>query len=113
MKKVEAIIRHTKVDDLLEKFDQIGIVGVTITEVKGAGKQKGYTEVYRGASRQIRVLPKVKIESVIEDSQVAIAIAAIREIAYTGEVGDGKIFVIPVENSIRIRTGEESISALK
>ena len=113
MKKVEAIIRHVKVDEVLDQLDQVGIVGVTITEVKGAGKQKGYTETYRGATRQIRTLPKIKVMTVVEDAQVDIVVAAIREAAHTGEVGDGKIFVSPVENIIRIRTGEEAASALK
>jgi nitrogen regulatory protein P-II 1 len=112
MKKIEAIIRPFKLDDIREGLQDIGIRGMTISEVKGFGRQKGHTEVYRGAEYQIDTLPKLKIEIVVPDHMVDPAIDAIIRFARTGQVGDGKIFVIPVEEAVRIRTEEAGEDAL-
>ncbi|MGB9731671.1 MULTISPECIES: P-II family nitrogen regulator [Calditerrivibrio] len=112
MKKVEAIIKPFKLDEVKEKLTEIGIRGITITEVKGFGRQKGHTELYRGAEYVIDFIPKIKIEVVLPDEMVDDAIKVISEAAKTGRIGDGKIFVIPVESVIRIRTGETDENAL-
>ncbi len=107
MKKVEAIIKPFKLDDVKEKLTQIGIKGMTISEVKGFGRQKGHTEIYRGAEYVVDFLPKIKIEVVVPDDMVGEVITTICESAKTGKIGDGKVFVYPVEEVIRIRTGEK------
>ncbi len=106
MKKVEAIIKPFKLDDVRESLSDIGITGMTATEVKGFGRQKGHTELYRGAEYVVDFLPKVKIEIVVADSQAQDCLDAITEAARTGKIGDGKIFVTPVDKVVRIRTGE-------
>jgi nitrogen regulatory protein P-II 1 len=112
MKKVEAIIKPFKLEDVREALSEVGITGMTATEVKGFGRQKGHTELYRGAEYVVDFLPKVKLEVVINADQVAACIEAITKAARTGKIGDGKIFVTPVEQVIRIRTGEEDEAAL-
>ncbi|WP_351122385.1 nitrogen regulatory protein P-II [Shewanella sp. T24-MNA-CIBAN-0130] len=112
MKKVEAIIKPFKLDDVRESLAEIGITGMTVSEVKGFGRQKGHTELYRGAEYMVDFLPKVKIELVIQDDLLERAIDAIVDIARTGKIGDGKIFVTDVERVIRIRTGEENEEAV-
>ncbi len=112
MKKVEAIIKPFKLDDVREALSEIGVAGMTATEVKGFGRQKGHTELYRGAEYVVDFLPKVKIELVVDDSQVDQCIEAIISVARTGKIGDGKIFVTEVERVIRIRTGEEGPEAI-
>ncbi len=112
MKKVEAIIKPFKTDDVREALAESGIVGMTICEVKGFGRQKGHTELYRGAEYQIDFLPKVKVEIVVADEQVDATIEAIIKAAKTGKIGDGKIFVYPIETAVRIRTGERGEEAL-
>lgn len=106
MKKIEAIIKPFKLEDVKDALGGLGVEGMTITEVKGFGRQKGHKEIYRGAEYVVDFLPKVKIEIVIEDAKVHQLVAAIQENARTGKIGDGKIFVSPVEEAIRIRTGE-------
>ena len=106
MKKVEAIIKPFKLDEVKEALHDVGIKGITVTEAKGFGRQKGHTELYRGAEYVVDFLPKVKIVAVVSDDKVDAAIAAIANAARTGEIGDGKIFVTSVEKVIRIRTGE-------
>ena len=112
MKKVEAIIKPFKLDDVREALAEIGITGMTVSEVKGFGRQKGHTELYRGAEYMVDFLPKVKIELVIQDELLDQALEAIVDIARTGKIGDGKIFVSDVERVIRIRTGEENEEAV-
>ncbi|MDX8409104.1 MAG: P-II family nitrogen regulator [Mariprofundales bacterium] len=112
MKKIEAIIKPFKLDDVKDALEAIDIHGLTITEVKGHGRQKGHSELYRGAEYVVDFLPKVKVELVVDETQIDDAIAAIVEAAKTGKVGDGKIFVLPVERTIRIRTGETDQNAL-
>jgi nitrogen regulatory protein P-II 1 len=112
MKKLEAIIKPFKLDDVKEKLSELGITGLTISEVKGFGRQKGHTELYRGAEYVIDFIPKIKIEIVLPDNLVEYAIHAILDSAKTGRIGDGKIFVLPVEEVIRIRTGETGENAL-
>lgn len=112
MKKVEAIIKPFKLDDVREALSEIGIAGMTATEVKGFGRQKGHTELYRGAEYVVDFLPKVRIEVVIGDEMVEPCIEAITQAAHTGKIGDGKIFVTAVERVIRIRTGEEGPAAI-
>jgi len=112
MKKIEAIIKPFKLDEVKEKLTEIGIQGITITEVKGFGRQKGHTELYRGAEYVIDFIPKIKIELILPDELVENAIRVITDAARTGRIGDGKIFVLPVETVIRIRTGETGESAL-
>jgi len=106
MKKIEALIRHFKLDDVKDNLIQAGVHGMTITEVRGFGRQKGHTEMYRGAEYTIDFVPKIKIEVVVADRDLPDVIEAIRRAAKTGQVGDGKIFVTDLENAIRIRTGE-------
>jgi nitrogen regulatory protein P-II 1 len=112
MKKIEAIIRTFKLDEVKDALNDAGIQGMTITEVSGFGRQKGYIEVYRGKEYEVRFLPKIKIEIVVSDPMVDKIVTAILEKAKTGSVGDGKIFVYPVEDVIRIRTGETGESAI-
>jgi nitrogen regulatory protein PII len=112
MKKVEAIIKPFKLDDVREALSEIGVTGMTATEVKGFGRQKGHTELYRGAEYVVDFLPKVKIELVVADDMVEQCIEAIVGVARTGKIGDGKIFVSSVERVIRIRTGEEGPEAI-
>lgn len=112
MKKIEAIIKPFKLDEVKEALQEAGIQGLSVSEVKGFGRQKGHTELYRGAEYVVDFLPKVKIDVVLDDDQVDAAIEAIIEAAKTGKIGDGKIFVSPVEQAIRIRTGETGSDAL-
>jgi nitrogen regulatory protein P-II 1 len=112
MKKIEAIIKPFKLDEVKDALHDIGLQGLTVIEAKGFGRQKGHTELYRGAEYVVDFLPKVKIELVLDDSLVERAIEAIRQAAQTGRIGDGKIFVTPVENAIRIRTGESGSDAI-
>ncbi|MCG8487238.1 MAG: P-II family nitrogen regulator [Candidatus Thiodiazotropha sp.] len=112
MKKVEAIIKPFKLEDVREALSEVGITGMTATEVKGFGRQKGHTELYRGAEYVVDFLPKVKLELVVTSEQVQPCIDAITNAARTGKIGDGKIFVSPVEQVIRIRTGEENEAAI-
>lgn len=112
MKLIIAIIKPFKLEDVREALSEIGVKGITTTEVKGFGRQKGHTEVYRGAEYEVDFLPKVKLETAIEDSLVDSAIEAIVKAAKTGEIGDGKIFVCPLEEAVRIRTGESGVDAL-
>jgi len=112
MKKIEAIIKPFKLDDVKDALEAIDIHGLTITEVKGHGRQKGHSELYRGAEYVVDFLPKIKIELVVNEDQVDEAIEAIVESAKTGKVGDGKVFVLPVERTIRIRTGETDSNAI-
>jgi len=112
MKKIEAIIKPFKLDEVKEALHEIGLQGITVTEAKGFGRQKGHTELYRGAEYVVDFLPKVKIEIVLEESLVERAIEAITNAARTGRIGDGKIFVSSVEQAIRIRTGETGSEAI-
>ncbi|MCG7984342.1 MAG: P-II family nitrogen regulator [Candidatus Thiodiazotropha lotti] len=112
MKKVEAIIKPFKLEDVREALSEVGITGMTATEVKGFGRQKGHTELYRGAEYVVDFLPKVKLELVVASEQVQACIDAITNAARTGKIGDGKIFVSSVEQVIRIRTGEENEAAI-
>jgi len=112
MKKIEAIIKPFKMDDVREALSEIGITGMTVSEVKGFGRQKGHTELYRGAEYMVDFLPKVKLEIVVTSEQVERCVNAIIETAQTGKIGDGKIFITAVERVIRIRTGEEDDAAI-
>ncbi|MWD28033.1 P-II family nitrogen regulator [Aquicoccus sp. SCR17] len=112
MKKIEAIIKPFKLDEVKEALQDVGVQGLSVIEVKGFGRQKGHTELYRGAEYVVDFLPKVKLEVVLDDDQVEPAIAAIVDAAKTDKIGDGKIFVSPVEQAIRIRTGETGSDAL-
>ncbi len=112
MKKIEAIIKPFKLDDVKEKLAEVGVKGMTVTEVRGFGRQKGHTEIYRGAEYVVDFIPKIKIEVVSADDRVSEVVEAIRDAAHTGKIGDGKIFVLPVEECVRIRTGESGEDAL-
>ncbi len=112
MKKVEAVIKPFKLEDVKEALFEIGISGITVSEVKGHGRQQGHTELYRGAEYVVDFLPKIKIEIVVKEEDVEKVIEAITQHARTGKIGDGKIFVMPVEKVIRIRTGEEDEEAI-
>ena len=112
MKLIQAIIKPFKLDDVREALTEIGVTGMTATEVKGFGRQKGHTELYRGAEYVVDFLPKVKLELVINDDQVDMAIEAIQKAAHTGKIGDGKIFVRTIDEVIRIRTGETGSDAI-
>lgn len=112
MKKIEAIIKPFKLNEVKEALNEIGIHGMTVTEVKGFGRQKGHTEIYRGSEYTVDFLPKVKIETVLPDAQVEAAIEAILNAAKTGKIGDGKVFVYPVDDARRIRTSERGDSAV-
>lgn len=112
MKKLEAIIKPFKLDDVIDSLTEIGIEGLTVSEVRGFGRQKGRTEIYKGAEYIVDFLPKIKLELVIPDALVDSAVEAIRQTAHTGKVGDGKIFVSSIEKAVRIRTGDLDESAL-
>ena len=112
MKKIEAIIKPFKLDEVKEALQEVGLQGITVTEAKGFGRQKGHTELYRGAEYVVDFLPKVKVEIVLGDESVEAAIEAIRKAAQTGRIGDGKIFVFNLDNAVRIRTGETDTAAL-
>src|ERR1700742_90313 len=112
MKKIETIIKPFKLDEVKEASSKVGVQGITVTEVKGSGRQKGHTELYRGAEYVVDFLPKVKIEAAVSDDIVEQAIEALERAARTGKIGDGKIFVTPIEQVIRIRTGETGADAL-
>jgi len=112
MKKIEAIIKPFKLDDVKEALNEIGIQGMTLSEVKGYGRQKGHKEIYRGAEYVVDFIPKVKIEIVVEASRVDEVVGKIQDAANTGKIGDGKIFVFPVEQAIRVRTGEKGKDAI-
>jgi nitrogen regulatory protein P-II 1 len=112
MKKIEAIIKPFKLDEVKEALQEIGLQGITVTEARGFGRQKGHTELYRGAEYVVDFLPKVKIEVVVDDAMVDKTVEAIIAAARTGRIGDGKIFIVPVEEAIRIRTGEKGTDAI-
>ncbi len=112
MKKIEAIIKPFKLDEVKDALNEMGIKGMTVSEVKGYGRQKGHTEIYRGAEYVVDFIPKVKIEIVIGADQVDQVVEKIRNAANTGKIGDGKIFVLPVERIVRVRTGEEDLDAI-
>ena len=112
MKKVEAIIKPFKLDEVKDKLNEIGIKGITVSEVKGFGRQKGHTELYRGAEYVVDFLPKIKMEIVVPDSQLDEVVEAIMKTAATGRIGDGKIFVLDLVDTIRIRTGERGEEAI-
>ena len=112
MKKIEAVIKPFKLDEVKEALHEVGIRGITVTEAKGFGRQKGHTELYRGAEYVVDFLPKVKLEIILEDALTERAIEAIQQAAKTGRIGDGKIFVTPVDEVIRIRTGERGAEAI-
>ncbi len=112
MKKIEAIIKPFKLDEIKEALQEVGLQGITVVEAKGFGRQKGHTELYRGAEYVVDFLPKVKIEVVVEDSQLDAAVEAIQKAAHTGRIGDGKIFISNIEEAIRIRTGERGAEAI-
>lgn len=112
MKKIEAIIKPFKLDDVVEALTEIGIEGLSVSEIRGFGRQKGRTEIYKGAEYVVDFLPKVKIETVVSDEMVGPAVEAIVQAARTGKIGDGKVFVIPIESAVRVRTGERDHEAL-
>ena len=112
MKKIEAIIKPFKLDDVKEALQEIGLQGMTVTDARGFGRQKGHTELYRGAEYVVDFLPKVKIELVVDDKLVVRAVEAIKNAAHSGRIGDGKIFILPVEDALRIRTGETGPEAV-
>jgi nitrogen regulatory protein P-II 1 len=112
MKKIEAIIKPFKLEDVKEALSGLGVEGMTVSEVKGFGRQKGHTEIYRGSEYTVDFLPKIKLEVVLADSMVAAAVDAIVKAAKTGKIGDGKVFVSPIENAVRIRTEETGEAAV-
>ena len=112
MKKIEAIIKPFKLDEVKEALHEVGLQGLTVLEAKGFGRQKGHTEIYRGSEYTVDFLPKVKIEIAIDDDAVAKVVDTIIESAKTGKIGDGKVFVLPIEDAVRIRTGEKGNEAL-
>ncbi|MBM3219398.1 MAG: P-II family nitrogen regulator [Candidatus Rokubacteria bacterium] len=112
MKKVEAIIKPFKLDDVKEALTELGVIGMTVTEVRGFGRQKGHTELYRGSEYTVDFLPKVKIEVVVPENLVEKVVSTIASAAKTGSIGDGKVFVLPINHSIRIRTGETGEAAV-
>ncbi len=112
MKKIEAIIKPFKLDDVKESLKEVGVQGLTVTEIKGFGRQKGHTELYRGAEYVVDFLPKIKLEIIVSDDMVTKVVDAIMDSARTGKIGDGKIFILPMEEVIRIRTGERGEDAL-
>ena len=112
MKLISAIIKPHKLDEVREALTSAGITGMTVTEVKGFGRQKGHTEIYRGAEYTVDFRPKVKIELVVDDSALERTVNTIRDAAHTGQIGDGKIFIMPVQDAVRIRTGESGSEAL-
>lgn len=112
MKKIEAIIKPFKLEDVKEALSELGVEGMTVSEVKGFGRQKGHTEIYRGSEYTVDFLPKIKLETVVADSVVAAAVEAIVKAAKTGKIGDGKVFVSSIENAVRIRTEETGEQAV-
>lgn len=112
MKKIEAIIKPFKLDDVKEALNEMGIKGMTVSEVKGYGRQKGHKEIYRGAEYVVDFIPKVKLDIIVDAAQVNEVVDCIRQAAHTGKIGDGKIFVLPVEEVIRVRTGEKGKEAI-
>jgi len=112
MKKIEAIIKPFKLDEVKEALHEVGLQGITVLEAKGFGRQKGHTELYRGAEYVVDFLPKVKIELVIDDDMLEAAVEAIQQAAHTGRIGDGKIFISSIEEAIRVRTGERGTDAI-
>ena len=112
MKKIEAIIKPFKLDDVKEALNEVGIHGMTISEVKGYGRQRGHKEIYRGAEYVVDFIPKIKIEIVVETDMIKKVVETIKKAAYTGKIGDGKIFVLPMEEVIRVRTGEKGKDAI-
>ncbi len=112
MKKIEAIIKPFKLDEVKEALHEVGVKGLTVIEAKGFGRQKGHTELYRGAEYVVDFLPKVKVEVVVDDEMLESAVEAIQQAAHTGRIGDGKIFVSSIEEAIRIRTGEKGAEAI-
>lgn len=112
MKKIEAVIKPFKLDDVVEALSEVGVEGVTVSEVRGFGRQKGRTEIYKGAEYVVDFLPKVKLEVAVASALADVVVETIRKTAYTGKIGDGKIFVIPIEHALRIRTGEKDEQAL-
>jgi nitrogen regulatory protein P-II 1 len=112
MKKIEAIVRHFKVEDVKEALTKVGVSGMTVTEVRGFGRQKGHTEMYRGTEYRVDFVPKVKLEVVVDDGKLSSAIDAIVKAAQTGQIGDGKIFVSDLKDVVRIRTGETGAGAI-
>ena len=112
MKKIEAIIKPFKLDDVKEALNEMGIKGMTISEVKGYGRQKGHKEIYRGAEYVVDFIPKIKLEIIVEAELVEQVVECIRQAANTGKIGDGKIFVLPVEEVVRVRTGEKGVEAI-
>ncbi|HAU47529.1 MAG TPA: P-II family nitrogen regulator [Planctomycetaceae bacterium] len=112
MKKIEAILRHFKLEEVKDSLNEVGIKGMTVTEVRGFGRQRGHTETYRGAEYSVDFLPKVKLEVVVNDDEVQTVIDKIMTVARTGQVGDGKIFVVALEEAVRIRTGETGPGAV-
>ncbi len=112
MKKIEAIIKPFKLDEVKEALQEVGLQGITVLEAKGFGRQKGHTELYRGAEYVVDFLPKVKLELVVDDDMLERAVEAIQQAAHTGRIGDGKIFITPVEEAIRVRTGERGSEAI-
>ena len=112
MKKIEAIIKPFKLDEVKDKLNELGVQGITVTEVKGFGRQKGHTELYRGAEYVVDFLPKIKIEIILADSQVEDVVSGIVKAAQTGRIGDGKIFITDLEEAVRIRTGERGEEAI-
>jgi nitrogen regulatory protein P-II 1 len=112
MKKIEAVIKPFKLDDVKDALNDVGIQGMTVSEVKGYGRQKGHTEIYRGAEYAVDFIPKLKIEIVVEDARCEEIVEIVRNSASTGKIGDGKIFIVPIEDVVRVRTGERGIDAL-
>ena len=112
LKKIEAIIKPFKLDDVIDALSEVGIEGVSVTEIRGFGRQKGRTEIYKGAEYVVDFLPKTKVEVVVDEALSQAAVEAIRKAAHTGKIGDGKIFVLPVEEAVRIRTGEKNENAI-
>ena len=112
MKKIEAVIKPFKLDEVKEALHEVGLQGITVVEAKGFGRQKGHTELYRGAEYVVDFLPKVKLEVIVSDDKVSQVVEAVEKAAKTGRIGDGKIFVLPVEEIVRIRTGERGNEAL-
>ncbi|MBI3793257.1 MAG: P-II family nitrogen regulator [Nitrospinae bacterium] len=112
MRKIEAIIKPHKLDAVKDRLTPLGITGMTVTEVKGFGRQRGHKEIYKGMEYHIDFIPKIKIEVFLDDAVVEAAVAAIVEAAHTGSIGDGKVFIIPVDDVVRVRTGERGLGAL-